>query len=61
MKKSKNIGILLLTVLLLFSMGASCKEISDYPSDWHDHNVKFTGTSVNDFYKQVRDIQPQSY
>ncbi len=69
MKKSKNIGILLLTVLLLFSMGASCKKISDpfiYPSDCvrpggHDHNVIFTGTSVNDFYKQVRDIQPQSY
>ena len=61
MKKKQNLGMLLLTVLLLFSMGASCKEISDYPSDWHDHNVKFTGTSVNDFYKQVRDIQPQSY
>lgn len=69
MKKKQNLGMLLLTVLLLFSMGASCKKISDpfiYPSDCvrpggHDHNVIFTGTSVNDFYKQVRDIQPQSY
>ena len=29
MKKKQNLGMLLLTVLLLFSMGASCKKISD--------------------------------